>query len=86
MSQEEVNVEVIGRTLVISGMKRDTLANRGVRYIRMERGFGRFRRELDIPEIFDLEKVDARYSDGILKIRIARSDDKAKLVKRIIIE
>lgn len=86
VSQEEVNVEVIGRTLVISGMKRDTLANRGVRYIRMERGFGRFRRELDIPEIFDLEKVDARYSDGILKIRIARSDDKAKLVKRITIE
>ena len=86
VSQEEVNVEVIGRTLVISGMKRDTLANRGVRYIRMERGLGRFRRELDIPEIFDLEKVDARYSDGILKIRIARSDDKAKLVKRIIIE
>jgi HSP20 family protein len=86
VNQEEVNVEVVGRTLVISGMKRDTLANRGVRYIRMERGFGRFRRELDIPEIFDLEKVDAKFSDGILNIRIARSDDKAKLIKRITIE
>ena len=86
VSQDEVSVEVVGRTLVISGMKRDTLANRGVRYIRMERGFGRFRRELDIPGIFDLEKVDARFSDGILIIRIARSDDKAKLIKRITIE
>lgn len=86
VSQEEVSVEVLGRTLVISGMKRDTLANRGVRYIRMERGFGKFRRELDIPEMFDLEKVDARFSDGILNIRIARSENKAKLVKRIAIE
>jgi HSP20 family protein len=77
---------VLGRTLVISGMKRDTLANRGVRYIRMERGFGKFRRELDIPEMFDLEKVDAKFSDGILNIRIARSENKAKLVKRIAIE
>jgi HSP20 family protein len=86
VSQEEVGVEVLGRTLVISGMKRDTLANRGVRYIRMERGFGKFRRELDIPEMFDLEKVDAKFSDGILNIRIARSENKAKLVKRIAIE
>jgi len=86
VSQEEISVEVVGRTLVISGMKRDALVNKGVRYIRMERGFGRFRRELDIPEIFDLEKVDARFSDGILNIRIARSDNEAKLIKRIAIE
>lgn len=86
VSQDEVSVEVLGRTLIISGMKRDTLANTGVRYIRMERGFGKFRRELDIPEMFDLEKVDARFSDGILNIRIARSENQAKLVKRITIE
>ena len=86
VSQDEVSVEVLGRTLIISGMKRDTLANTGVRYIRMERGFGKFRRELDIPEMFDLEKVDARFSDGILNIRIARSENQAKVVKRITIE
>ena len=86
VSQEEMNVEVVGRTLVISGMKRDNLVNKGVRFIRMERGFGKFRRELDIPELFDLEKVDARFSDGVLTIRIARSENKAKLIKRITIE
>ncbi|HQI00401.1 MAG TPA: Hsp20/alpha crystallin family protein [Deltaproteobacteria bacterium] len=86
VSQEEMNVEVVGRTLIISGMKRDNLVNKGVRFIRMERGFGKFRRELDIPDLFDLEKVDARFSDGVLTIRIARSENKAKLIKRITIE
>lgn len=86
VSQEEMNVEVVGRTLIISGMKRDNLVNKGVRFIRMERSFGKFRRELDIPELFDLEKVDARFSDGVLTIRIARSENKAKLIKRIAIE
>ncbi len=86
VNPDEVNVEVVGRTLVIAGMKRDPLVNKGVRYIRMERGFGKFRREMDIPEIFDLEKVDAGFSDGILIIRIARSENKAKLIKRITIE
>jgi len=86
VSQEEMNVEVVGRTLIISGMKRDNLVNKGVRFIRMEWGFGKFRRELDIPDLFDLEKVDARFSDGVLTIRIARSENKAKLIKRITIE
>ncbi len=86
VAPDEVNVEVVGRTLVISGMKRDPLINKGIRYIRMERGFGKFRRELDIPDSFDLEKVDARFSDGVLIIRIARSEVKTKLIKRITIE
>jgi HSP20 family protein len=86
VNPDEVSVEVVGRTLVVAGMKRDPLVNKGIRYIRMERGFGKFRRELDIPEIFDLEKVDAKFSDGVLVIRIARSENKAKLIKRIAIE
>lgn len=86
VSSGDIGVEVIGRTLIIQGTKKDALVNKGIRYIRMERGFGRFRRELDIPDIFDLEKVDARFSDGVLTIKIARSANKAKLIKRITIE
>ena len=86
VNQEDVNVEVIGRTLMITGMKKDPLVNKGVRYIRMERGFGKFTRELDIPERFNLEKVEAKFVDGVLKIRIARIDDGIKQIKRIEIE
>jgi HSP20 family protein len=86
VNQEDVNVEVIGRTLMITGMKKDPLVNKGVRYIRMERGFGKFTRELDIPERFNLEKVEAKFVDGVLKIRIARMDDGIKQIKRIEIE
>ncbi len=86
VNQEDVNVEVIGRTLMITGMKKDPLVNKGVRYVRMERGFGKFTRELDIPERFNLEKVEAKFVDGVLKIRIARMDDGIKQIKRIEIE
>ena len=86
VSPEEVNVEVVGRTLIITGMKRDPLVSKGVRYIRMERGFGKFRRELDIPELFDIEKVDARFCDGVLTIKVVRSENKPKMIKRITIE
>jgi HSP20 family protein len=81
--QEDVNVEIIGNTLRISGMKKDPLAGGGLRYIRMERSFGGFNRELEIPERFDLEKIDAKFKDGVLTVRIARSEHKTEMVKRI---
>lgn len=81
--QEDVNVEIIGNTLRISGMKKDPLSGGGVRYIRMERSFGGFSRELEIPERFNLERIDAKFKDGVLTVRIARSEHKVEMVKRI---
>ena len=83
VNPDDVNVEVIGRTLIITGMKKDVLANRGVRYIRMERGFGKFTRELDIPERFNLESIEAKFIDGVLKIRVTRAEDGVKKIKRV---
>jgi HSP20 family protein len=81
--QEDVNVEIIGNTLRISGMKKDPLSGGGVRYIRMERSFGGFSRELEIPERFNLENIDAKFKDGVLTVKIARSENKVEMVKRI---
>ena len=82
--QEDVNVEIIGNTLRISGMKKDPLSGGGVRYIRMERSFGRFSRDLEIPDRFNLEKIDAKFKDGVLTVKIARSEHKkVEMVKRI---
>ena len=83
---EDVNVEVIGKTLRVSGVKTDPLSTRNVRYKRMERSFGRFNRELEIPNRFDLEKIEARFLDGVLVIRIRRQESKVEMVRRITIE
>ncbi|MGC9324221.1 MAG: Hsp20/alpha crystallin family protein [Desulfomonilia bacterium] len=86
VNPEEVNVEIVGRTLIISGRKKDPLLRKGVRYVRMERGFGKFSRELEIPERFNIEHVEAKFADGVLKIKIARTDDKVEMIRRITIE
>jgi len=83
VNQEDVNVEIMGSTIRISGMKKDAFLNKGVRYIRMERGFGKFSRDLEIPDRFDLNQVDAKFKDGVLMIRITRSPQKVEVVKRI---
>ncbi len=86
VDNEEVNVEVLGNLLRISGAKKDPLTNKGVRYLRMERSFGRFERELEIPDRFDLDKIAASFRDGVLNIRIGKAESKVEMVKRIEIE
>lgn len=83
VNPDDVNVEVIGRSLVVTGTKKDAQVNKGIRYIRMERGFGKFTRELDIPERFNLEKIEAKFMDGVLKIRVAKVEEGVKKIKRI---
>lgn len=83
---EEVEVEIVGRTLRITGQKRDSLDCRSVRYIRMERGFGHFVRELEVPERFDLDTVEAKFSDGVLIVTISRAEARAEVVRHIAIE
>ncbi len=83
---DDVDVDVVGRLLRISGKKKDPLQNKGVRFVRMERSFGSFIRELEIPERFDLDKITARSDEGVLVIRVARAEAQAEVVKRIEIE
>ncbi len=86
MDPDEIDISILGRRLRISGIKKERLGNKGVRYLRMERSFGRFERELEIPERFDLENVDARFSDGVLIIKIPRVNSGTEIVKRVIVK
>jgi HSP20 family protein len=82
----DVSVEVSERILRISGIKDDPLRSKDVRYKRMERSFGGFTRELEIPERFDLETVNARFNEGVLVITIECAQHKVELVRHIDIE
>jgi HSP20 family protein len=64
-------------------MKNDPLLSGSVRYVRMERSFGKFSRELEIPERFNIEKIVASFKDGVLTVKIARTALKADMVRRI---
>ncbi len=83
---EDIEVTVLGRTFNISGKKKDPLESKGIKYLRMERSFGRFSRALEIPERFDLNKIDAKFRDGVLIVKIGRAELKPEIIKRVCIK
>jgi HSP20 family protein len=55
--------------------------NEGKKYNRVEYSYSTFTRSFTLPELVDHSKIDAEYSDGILKITIAKKEE-AKLLSR----
>jgi len=71
---EEIDISVEGNTLVITGEKKESSEQRERDYYRMERRYGSFRRYVTLPAEVKADKVEAKYTDGILTITLPKSE------------
>lgn len=55
------------RRLIVSGTRHDSGPARRA-YHQLEVHFGEFRTEVDLPVLIDVARVDARYSEGFLRV------------------
>jgi len=67
ISLSDVKLEVDGTKLRLSGTRPEV--DPSTRFLRMERVYGEFDREFDIPHDIDAEGISASLSSGILTIR-----------------
>lgn len=68
LSPDNVNIEVEGDLLTISGEMGDTVEREGEHYHYRERNYGSFKRSLRLPDTIDTENVDATFSNGVLNL------------------
>lgn len=72
LKKEDVQVEVLGDELVISGeAKADTEAKEEV-YYRSERIYGSFYRRMALPAGVTAEQIAATLTDGVLEVKIPK--------------
>ena len=75
------DISVIGDTLTVSGIVNPEILKEGESYSRQERGYGHFKRILQLPFHVNADKVEAKYERGILRIILPRTEeDKPKKV------
>jgi HSP20 family protein len=72
MRAEDVEVSVEDSTLTVGGSRELSSEVEQERYHRIERRYGAFRRAVTLPPQVDTSKVDARFSDGVLRIEIPK--------------
>ena len=82
MKKEDINVELSGGVLKISGEKKREEKVEKKNYFRIERSSGLFERRISLPVDIQSDKAEASFKDGVLEIKIPKSEkDKNKEMK-----
>lgn len=71
---EDVHVELHDGELWVRGELKDETQEKGKTFHRVERHYGEFRRVIPLPAGADKDKVDARLTNGVLKIMIPKTE------------
>ena len=74
MKSEEITISATGRNLSISGERKIASEGENVRYHRREREDGKFSRVIALPGDIQVDKIEAGYINGILRIKIPKSE------------
>lgn len=81
VDQKNVDVTVSEGVLTIKGEKKSSEEHRDSKVYRKEMWEGSFQRTLSLPQHVDSERIDATYTDGILRISLPKKE--SAMPKRI---
>jgi HSP20 family protein len=74
VQKDDVKVTVENGTLTIAGERKAEKEEKGRKFHRVERYFGRFERNFTIPDDAAGENVKAEFKDGVLRVHLAKSE------------
>jgi HSP20 family protein len=74
VSKDDVSIEIHQNTLVLRGQRQHEAEVKEDHYHRVERAYGTFQRSFMLPTLVDQEHVHATYHDGVLELRLPKSE------------
>ena len=77
VKKEDIDISVNDGVLVVSGERKLEKKEEKPNYTRIESFFGRFERAFKLPTDADLDNIEAKYEDGVLKIFIPKKQKPA---------
>ena len=83
VSKDDVSIDIHQNTLILRGQRKHEAEVKEENYHRVERAYGTFQRSFMLPTLVDQEHVQATYTDGVLELRLPKSE--AAKPKRIAI-
>ena len=75
MNAEDIDIQVNGNLLTISGERKEEKEEKGKSYHRIERRTGTFSRSVTLPCQIAEKTIDAKYENGTLTVSMPKSDE-----------
>jgi HSP20 family protein len=86
MDEKEVEVLLADNAVTIKGEKKEEKEDKGKDYYHMERSYGAFNRVIPLPQGLDTNKAEAHYKNGVLTIKIPKTEEAKAKVKKVSIK
>ncbi len=83
LEEKDIEVTMDENSITIKGEKKEEKEEKAKNYYYRERRFGSFVRTLPLPEDVDKDKVEAKFKNGLLTLRLPKSKEATKSVKKI---
>jgi len=84
--KEDIHVDVKDRTLTIAGEKRKEEKTERKDYYRLESSYGSFVRSFTLPSDVQPDKARASCADGVLEIRIPKTEEAKSRTRQVRVE
>ena len=86
MDESNIDVKFADGVLTIKGEKKEEKEEKKKDYYLSERRFGSFQRSFPVPESVDANKIEAKFVNGVLTVRLPKSPEAQKNEKKIAIK
>ena len=73
MKKEDVKVEMLDGVLTIEGERKQEKEEKGKKFHKVERSYGKFVRQFALPSEVEPTKVEAEYKDGVLNVHLPKT-------------
>ena len=77
MDEKNIELELKGNTLILKGEKKEEYEEKKKGNVYSERRYGSFFRQIPLPDEVEIEKVEAKFKNGVLNIELPKTE-KAK--------
>jgi len=74
MTRDDIEINLTDDTITISGEKRKEEKVEKKNYFRLERAYGAFKRSFALPVEVDTDKAKASFKDGVLEVKIPKTE------------
>jgi HSP20 family protein len=86
IAKDDIQVNVTDHLLTIKGEKKEEEETKEKNYYRSERSYGAFSRSIELPVDVQGDKAKASFKNGVLEVRLPKSEEAKKKSNQIKVE
>jgi len=75
LTKDDVKISYEDGVVTIRGEKKQEKEDKGRNYHRVERCYGAFERSFRLPARVDVDKISAKFKDGVLDLRLPKTEE-----------